>query len=90
MVKSITFLLLLATAVHAGFSVVEKRNSPPPGFSRIGPTSPDKVLSFRLALTQANIAGLQDTVYELSTPGNSRYGQYLTKEEVRHISPPYS
>jgi tripeptidyl-peptidase-1 len=86
MLKYPTFLVvLLATTVHAGFSVVETRNFPPQGFSRIGPTSPDKILSFRVALAQANIAGLQDTLYELSTPGNSRYGQYLTKEEVWYI-----
>ncbi|KAJ7768843.1 Pro-kumamolisin, activation domain-containing protein, partial [Mycena metata] len=70
------------------FTVLERRNSPPSGFSRVGPSPPDTVLNLRLGLTQNNISGLDDTVYEVSTPGNSRYGQYLSKEEVEAFVAP--
>jgi tripeptidyl-peptidase-1 len=78
---TITLSLLLA-AIRANPLVLEKRDSPPIGFSRIRSTLGDKILSFRLALAQNDVAGLHDTVYDVSTPGSPRYGQYLTKEEV--------
>ncbi|KAJ7436210.1 family S53 protease [Mycena latifolia] len=88
MLKLIALLLLLLATVHSEFIVVEKRDDPPPGFSRVGSAPVDQVLNLRLALTQRDIAGLQNTVYEISTPGNTRYGQYLTQDEVgQFISP---
>ncbi|KAJ7768853.1 hypothetical protein B0H16DRAFT_1780881 [Mycena metata] len=81
MLKALSLLLLVGTT-RGEFTVLERRDSPPSGFSRVGPSPPDTVLNLRLALTQNNISGLHDTVYEVSTPGNSRYGQYLSKEEV--------
>lgn len=82
MQKPIAFLFLLLAGVHANSLVLEKRDGPPPGFSCVGQTPLDQTLNLRLALMQNNIAGLQDTVYDISTPGNARYGQYLTQDEV--------
>ncbi|KAJ7750792.1 family S53 protease [Mycena metata] len=45
----------------------------------------DQILNLRLALAQKDISGLQDTVYGVSTPGSSRYGQYLSKEELSTV-----
>ncbi|KAJ7687497.1 Pro-kumamolisin, activation domain-containing protein [Mycena rosella] len=81
MLKPIAVIFLLHSAVRCQFLILEKRGDPPAGFSRIGPTPVDQVLNLRLALTQGNITGLQDTIYEISTPGNPRYGQYLTQDE---------
>ncbi|KAJ6632605.1 family S53 protease [Mycena sp. CBHHK59/15] len=88
MAKSLTILPLLLAAVRANFLVLETRDSPPNGFSRTGPTPLGQTLNLRFALAQRDIAGLQDTVYEISTPGSPRYGQYLTKEEVEQFAAP--
>jgi tripeptidyl-peptidase-1 len=82
MQKPIAFLCLLLAGVHANSLMLEKRDGSPPGFSRVGPTPLDQTLNLRLALMQKNITGLHDTVYDISTPGNARYGQYLTQDEV--------
>ncbi|KAJ6552059.1 family S53 protease [Mycena vulgaris] len=88
MLKPIAFLSLLFAGVHGEFSVVEKRDGPAPGFSLTGPTPLGQILNLRLALTQNDIAGLQEAVYNISTPGNARYGQYLTQDEVNHFVAP--
>lgn len=82
MLKTITLLIFVLAAAQAELLVVEKRDKPPDGFSRIGPSPADKVLTLRLALAHNDITGLHDTVYDVSTPGNPRYGQYLSKEMV--------
>ncbi|KAJ7791695.1 family S53 protease [Mycena olivaceomarginata] len=84
MLKRLTRALVFApfAGVHSTFVVVGKRDSAPPGFSLIGSPPADDVLTLRLALAQSNIQGLQDAVYDISTPGGSRYGQYLTQAQV--------
>jgi hypothetical protein len=86
MLKRLTRALVFApfAGVHSTFVVVGKRDSAPPGFSLIGSPPADDVLTLRLALAQSNIQGLQDAVYDISTPGGSRYGQYLTQAQVRN------
>ncbi|KAJ7911828.1 family S53 protease [Mycena leptocephala] len=88
MLNYLVVLVSFVVTVWSEFSVLERRNSPPPGFSLIGPAPDDQILGLRLALTQGNIFGLQDTVYEISTPGNPRYGQYLTQDEVNDFVRP--
>ncbi|KAJ7041450.1 family S53 protease [Mycena alexandri] len=90
MLPSILLLFPLLVAATSGFHVLERRDSAPAGFTRIGSPQEDQVLSLRLALTQGNITGLHDTVYAISTPGNSRYGNYLTREEVTEFVAPSS
>ncbi|KAJ7900607.1 subtilisin-like protein [Mycena olivaceomarginata] len=88
MLKTITLLIFVLAAAQAELLVVEKRDKPPDGFSRIGPSPADKVLTLRLALAHNDITGLHDTVYDVSTPGNPRYGQYLSKEKVEKFVAP--
>ncbi|KAJ7314307.1 family S53 protease [Mycena albidolilacea] len=88
MLKYLVLLSPLLVGARGDFVLVERRDSPPPGFSRIGSAPANDVLNLRLALAQGNIEGLHDTVYEISTPGSSRYGQYLTAAEVaQYVSP---
>ncbi|KAJ7866434.1 family S53 protease, partial [Mycena olivaceomarginata] len=66
-----------------------ERDTAPGGFSRVGPSPGDKILNLCLALTPNDIDGLYDSVYDVSTPGSPRYGQYLSKEEVeKFVAPP--
>ncbi|KAJ7836596.1 family S53 protease [Mycena leptocephala] len=69
-------LFPLLVGVHCEFVLLERRNNPPSGFSRVGSPPASDILSFRLALAQSDIQGLHDTVYEISTPGNPRYGHH--------------
>ncbi|KAJ6560627.1 family S53 protease [Mycena vulgaris] len=88
MLKAVTFLPFLVVATSCKFLVLERRDSPPAGFLHVGATPQDQILSLRFSLTQQDILGLQDTVYEISTPGNARYGQYLTQNEVDQFVAP--
>lgn len=63
--------------------VHERRDSPPSGFVQGGAAPADQVLSLRFVLSQADFSGLESALYAVSTPGNSRYRQFLSKEEVR-------
>jgi tripeptidyl-peptidase-1 len=83
MLKHLAALFPLLVGVHCEFVLLERRNNPPSGFSRVESPPASDILSFRLALAQSDIQGLHDTVYEISTPGNPRYGQYLTQAEVK-------
>ncbi|KAJ7156531.1 family S53 protease [Mycena crocata] len=89
MLKAIVAFVSFLSVAKCEFVVLERRDDPPAGFSNIGAPPPNQILPLRLSLTQSNTAGLEDTVYEVSTPGNSRYGQYLTQDEVnRFVAPP--
>ncbi|TFY67250.1 hypothetical protein EVJ58_g1740 [Rhodofomes roseus] len=40
------------------------------------------MIKLRVALVQSNPAGLEDALYDVSTPSSDNYGQYLTREEA--------
>ena len=63
--------------------VLEQRSDVPVGFVKGAPAPSTTVLNLRLALKQTNIAGLQNMLLDISTPGNALYGETLTNEEVQ-------
>lgn len=69
--------------------VHEQRNGPPSGFVSKGAARADKVLNLRIALVQRDMSGLEERLYDVSTPGSPHYGQHLSKEEVRFSPSPY-
>ncbi|PCH43830.1 family S53 protease-like protein [Wolfiporia cocos MD-104 SS10] len=68
--------------------VLGRRDSAPSGFTLKGAASPDSVLNLRIALAQSNPAGLEEALYDVSTPSSPNYGQYLTKEEAAQFIAP--
>ncbi|KAJ7866413.1 family S53 protease [Mycena olivaceomarginata] len=88
MLKLWAIAAVVFATVHGGLLAPEKRDTAPDGFSRVGPSPGDKILNLRLALTPNNIDGLYDSVYDVSTPGSPRYGQYLSKGEVEKFVAP--
>lgn len=62
--------------------VVKSRSLAPSGFTFSQTADPDASLNLRLGLQRSNIDGLIDNLYEVSTPSNARWGQFLSKEEV--------
>ncbi|KAI0040752.1 hypothetical protein FA95DRAFT_825963, partial [Auriscalpium vulgare] len=94
MVKVAIFLASLLTLAlakpHAArdLRLHERREHVPAGFASKGPAASDKVLRLRLALKQTDIKGLQDALYDVSTPSSPNYGQHLSKEEVNEFVAP--
>ena len=77
-------MLAVAYANHIARSmrVHDKRTEAPSAFAAKGAAYPDTMLNLRIQLAQTDIAGLEDALMAVSTPGNALYGQHLTKEEV--------
>jgi tripeptidyl-peptidase I len=84
-------LLSFATLVSAGpFSQTlvlhEKVNAPPTGFTPDGPAPDSTTLNLRINLASNDMSGLEKALYDVSTPDSPKYGQHLSKEDVRHWS----
>lgn len=76
--------VLLATSTSAGNLVLhETRSTTPSGFISHGPTPPGDLLMLRVALTSNNVAGLEEKLTSLATPGSSEFRQWLSMAEVR-------
>ena len=78
---------LVAAAIAAptfnDLVVHEARLDIPDGFVKAGTAPSDQMLNLRLALVNSDMAGLEDELFAVSTPGGARYGLHLTKEQVR-------
>lgn len=82
LVFSALFSLALAKPHQRSLALHESRPSAPSSFARSGPADADAEIKLRIALVQNNPAGLVDSLYAVSTPSSSTYGEHLTKEEV--------
>ena len=89
--KALVAICLAAVAlgkpVARSLQVHESRAQVPAAFSLAGPASPDTVLNLRIALVSSDMTGLEKALYDVSTPGSAQYGQHLSKEEVRPLTP---
>ena len=77
------FALALGKPMGRNLQVHEAREDVPDGFSLQGAASPDTTLKLRLALVQSDFAGLEERLYDVSTPSSANYGNHLSKAEVR-------
>ncbi|KAF9819138.1 hypothetical protein IEO21_02309 [Rhodonia placenta] len=75
-------LLASGTPLSDNRKVLAKRDTPPAGYTLTRPASPDTLLKLRIALVQSNAAGLEEALYDVSTPTSPNYGRFLTKEEA--------
>ncbi|KAF8891614.1 family S53 protease-like protein [Gymnopilus junonius] len=85
---------LVATAIASpsflNMVVHDQRSTAPDGFSRTATPPAEQTIKLRLGLHQNDIAGLEDALMAVSTPGNALYGQHLTKEQVEAFVAPTS
>ncbi|KAI0657113.1 family S53 protease [Cubamyces menziesii] len=82
------FALALGKPMGRNLQVHEAREDVPDGFSLQGAASPDTTLKLRLALVQSDFAGLEERLYDVSTPSSANYGNHLSKAEVeQYIAP---
>lgn len=82
-------LLTLAASGVLGRSVripKSRRDAAPISFSLAGTASTDDPLTLKIALAQGNPSGLEDALYDVSTPSSPNYGQHLSKEEVSNAA----
>ncbi|THH27752.1 hypothetical protein EUX98_g6437 [Antrodiella citrinella] len=61
----------------------------PKGWELHGPAPADHALDMRIALKQDRFDDLVSTLYEVSDPYHSKYGQHLSKEEVEALVAPH-
>ncbi|KAH9005504.1 tripeptidyl peptidase A [Lactarius hatsudake] len=63
---------------------------PPRNWVDLGPAPPAHVIPLRIALPQARFPELEQHLAEISDPFHSRYGKYLSKEEVEALVAPHA
>ncbi|KAF8169745.1 family S53 protease-like protein [Mycena galopus ATCC 62051] len=81
--------LLSILSVASGLSVASERMvvqhsrlSAPTGFVSQGAAPATEILNIRLALASNDLAGLQQKLVSVSSPGSSEFRQWLSKDEV--------
>ncbi|KAF9269034.1 family S53 protease-like protein [Marasmius fiardii PR-910] len=68
--------------------VVHENRDAPPTFARAGKPDASMNLNLRIALTPKDINGLEEALYQVSTPGNALYGQHLSLDQVKAFASP--
>ncbi|KAF7336180.1 Family S53 protease-like protein [Mycena venus] len=86
--KLLTVLSIVAWASAGPMVVHESRSAPPPGFVRQGVAPDNTMLTLRLALASNDVAGLEDKLMSLATPGSSEFRQWLSMDEVKSFVQP--
>ncbi|KAE9405295.1 family S53 protease [Gymnopus androsaceus JB14] len=84
----LTALSTLSTTLAASIPapramVVHEERELPTHFSLAGTPSPDTHINLKIALTATNMSGLEKVAWDVSTPGNSLYGQHLNYDQTR-------
>ncbi|KAF7366242.1 Family S53 protease-like protein [Mycena venus] len=80
--------LTLISAVSGGLVLHESRSAAPAGFISQGTAPVTDLLTLRFGLTPNNLSGLQEKLVSISTPGNSDFRQWLSKDEVKSFVQP--
>ncbi|KAJ7194347.1 subtilisin-like protein [Mycena pura] len=78
----------IISAVSASLVVHESRRAAPAGFFSQGAAPVTEVLNLRFGLAPNNLSGLQEKLTSISTPGNSDFRQWLSKDEVKSFVQP--
>ncbi|KAJ7220945.1 subtilisin-like protein [Mycena rebaudengoi] len=89
--KHLFSLLVIVASVPANsLALHERRSTPPSGFVTQGPVSTSTPLTLRFALAANDIAGLQNKLLSISTPGSPNFRKWLSKDEVKSFIQPSS
>ena len=82
------FVALLGAATASTHLLMEELRHIPEGWHSVGVPDPSRYLHFRIAMTQQKEDLFEQTLLDISTPGHSRYGQHLKREELKDILRP--
>ena len=80
--------LAYAAPQRANFRVHEQVAAAPQGYTSVGPAPATQTVSLRIALAQNDAGGLVDALYSVSDPKSAKYGQHLSKAQVRMLDRP--
>ncbi|KAJ6628156.1 family S53 protease-like protein [Mycena sp. CBHHK59/15] len=87
--RKLMTILSIVAASSAGSTVVhESRSAAPSGFIRQGVAPANELLTLRVALASTNVAGLEEKLMSLSTPGSSEFRQWLSMDGVKAFAQP--
>ncbi|GKZ23232.1 vesicle formation at the endoplasmic reticulum [Aspergillus brasiliensis] len=79
--------LLCSLAASTNAIVHEKLAAVPSGWQHVEDAGSDHQISLSIALARKNLDQLESKLKELSTPGESQYGQWLDQEDVDALFP---
>jgi tripeptidyl-peptidase-1 len=79
---------LLSAATASTHLMMEELRHVPEGWHSVGVPDPSRSLHFRIAMTQPKEGLFEQILLDISTPGHSRYGQHLKREELKDILRP--
>ncbi|PGH23831.1 hypothetical protein AJ80_02079 [Polytolypa hystricis UAMH7299] len=82
--------ILGALAAPVVYETLERLPSAPPGWVQAEPPSPDTIIRFRLAVWQEKADLFEQMVLDISTPGHSKYGLHMKRDEVKAFLKPAS
>jgi len=85
-----TIYALCAYAVPASDPMIvqHSRSAPPAGIVSEGPAPASSMLDMRIVLTSSNMAGLEEALFDVSTPGSANFRQFLTEDQVNSFVAP--
>ena len=83
LVASLFTLALGDPLARRPMQVYESLSEVPRGFTKSGAAPAGTKLKLRIALAQSDSVGLTDALMAVSEPSSPRYGQHLTKSQVR-------
>ncbi|KAF7328158.1 Family S53 protease-like protein [Mycena venus] len=86
--RKLANFFIIISAVSGSLVVHESRRAAPTGFFSQGPAPVTDILTLRFGLTSNNLSGLQEKLVSISTPGNSDFRQWLSKDEVKSFVQP--
>ncbi|KAF7364430.1 Family S53 protease-like protein [Mycena sanguinolenta] len=82
--RLLTLLSVVIAGSAASMVLHERRAAAPAGFISVGAAPASEMITLRVALTSNNVAGLQDQLLSIATPGSSNYRQWLSKHTHNH------
>jgi len=85
---SIFCLIHHVLSIGSSYQIVEQLEEVPQGWSIGSRPSPSTFMTFRLSISQPNMAIFEHIVIDLSTPGHPSYGQYMGREEIQNLLRP--
>jgi len=69
-------------------TLLEASSALPSAWTAVGPSPRDTQIELVFAVKQRNLHQLHDTLMAVSTPGEPKYGQHLTNEQVHSLVAP--
>ena len=86
----ITIFAGVQAAPSAELEVLEKLRGIPQGWSQGAAPPASKRLRFRIAVKLQNAFEFEDLVVQMSTPGHSKYGKHMKRDELKAMLRPSS